>query len=181
MRSLQVYHPKVCALVLLLQDILDSVSPSTLVVVDFYKTACGACKYIMPGFVRLCKQWSSDNESDVEIDLAATTAGSSVKSSATSSISSIGMSSSEEEGSTTSSSSSGGSTEAGGSSSSSGGDGEEVVVFVKHNVYDDEEETVTDLGRQYVIKVRWGERGGGHAIEWKGPRLCYPNCWMMAG
>jgi hypothetical protein len=30
MQGLQVYHHKVCALVLLLQDVLDSVSPATL-------------------------------------------------------------------------------------------------------------------------------------------------------
>jgi len=34
---------------------LRSVSPSTLVVVDFYRTACGSCKYIQPGFAKLCK------------------------------------------------------------------------------------------------------------------------------
>jgi thiol-disulfide isomerase/thioredoxin len=28
---------------------------SALVVVDFFKTSCGACKYIQPGFVKLCK------------------------------------------------------------------------------------------------------------------------------
>jgi thiol-disulfide isomerase/thioredoxin len=32
-----------------------SLSPATLVVVDFYKTSCGACRYIAPGFVKLCK------------------------------------------------------------------------------------------------------------------------------
>ena len=132
---------------------------STLVVVDFYKTACGACKYIMPGFVRLCKQWGSDHESDVEIDLASTTIASSSSSSSsdgdgdsTSSISSIGMSSTEDEGSTA------GSTISSTMSSTTSSSSEEAVVFVKHNVYDDEEETVTDLGRQYVIKV--GGSGG---------------------
>lgn len=25
------------------------------VVVDFYKTACGSCRYIQPGFVKLCQ------------------------------------------------------------------------------------------------------------------------------
>ena len=25
------------------------------VVVDFYKTACGSCRYIQPGFVKLCR------------------------------------------------------------------------------------------------------------------------------
>jgi thiol-disulfide isomerase/thioredoxin len=34
---------------------LREAGPSTLVVVDFYKTSCGACRYIAPGFVKLCK------------------------------------------------------------------------------------------------------------------------------
>jgi len=25
------------------------------IVVDFYKTACGSCRYIQPGFVKLCQ------------------------------------------------------------------------------------------------------------------------------
>ena len=28
---------------------------SSLVVVDFFKTSCGSCKYIMPGYERICK------------------------------------------------------------------------------------------------------------------------------
>ena len=28
---------------------------SALVMVDFYKTSCGACKYLLPGFMKLCK------------------------------------------------------------------------------------------------------------------------------
>ena len=24
-------------------------------VVDFYKTSCGACKYLLPGFTKICK------------------------------------------------------------------------------------------------------------------------------
>jgi thiol:disulfide interchange protein len=32
-----------------LQSALDEAGPDALVVVDFYKTACGACKYIQPG------------------------------------------------------------------------------------------------------------------------------------
>ena len=28
---------------------------SALVVVDFFKTSCGSCKYILPGFIKLCK------------------------------------------------------------------------------------------------------------------------------
>lgn len=38
-----------------LDAILADVAPSTLVVVDYYKTACGACRYVAPGFVKLCK------------------------------------------------------------------------------------------------------------------------------
>lgn len=48
-----------------LQDVLTTVPPSTLVVADFYKTACGACRYIAPGFVRLCKA-SSAAEDETE-------------------------------------------------------------------------------------------------------------------
>lgn len=36
------------------REILDQENPNTLVVVDFYKTACGSCRYIQPGFVKLC-------------------------------------------------------------------------------------------------------------------------------
>lgn len=35
--------------------ILEHENPNTLVVVDFYKTACGSCRYIQPGFVKLCR------------------------------------------------------------------------------------------------------------------------------
>jgi len=35
---------------------LAAAGPTALVVVDFYKTACGACRYIAPGFVKLCKK-----------------------------------------------------------------------------------------------------------------------------
>ncbi|KAG9450988.1 hypothetical protein H6P81_010953 [Aristolochia fimbriata] len=36
----------------------------TLVVVDFYRTACGSCKYIEQGFAKLCKK-SGDQEAPV--------------------------------------------------------------------------------------------------------------------
>jgi thiol-disulfide isomerase/thioredoxin len=32
-----------------MQAALAEAGPDALVVVDFYKTACGACKYIQPG------------------------------------------------------------------------------------------------------------------------------------
>lgn len=32
-----------------MQSALAEAGPDALVVVDFYKTACGACKYIQPG------------------------------------------------------------------------------------------------------------------------------------
>jgi thiol-disulfide isomerase/thioredoxin len=32
-----------------MQSALTEAGPDALVVVDFYKTACGACKYIQPG------------------------------------------------------------------------------------------------------------------------------------
>ena len=35
---------------------------SALVVVDFYKTSCGACKYMMNGYFKLCKATYSVNE-----------------------------------------------------------------------------------------------------------------------
>ena len=52
---------------------LAAAPPGALVVVDFYKTACGACRYVAPGFVKLCKQAGrvggggdgSGNEADV--------------------------------------------------------------------------------------------------------------------
>lgn len=46
-----------------LQSIVSSAEPHVLVVVDFYKTSCGACKYIAPGFVKLCKATESDTPS----------------------------------------------------------------------------------------------------------------------
>ncbi|XP_076904581.1 thioredoxin-like 4, chloroplastic [Bidens hawaiensis] len=39
-------------------------SDNTLVVVDFYRTACGSCKYIEQGFAKLCKG-SGDEEAAV--------------------------------------------------------------------------------------------------------------------
>eukprot|EP00884_Botryococcus_braunii_P011798 jgi/Botrbrau1/20619/Bobra.113_1s0044.2 len=38
-----------------LQQQLSGAPPGTLVVVDFYKTGCGSCRYILPGFVKICK------------------------------------------------------------------------------------------------------------------------------
>ena len=35
---------------------LAAAGPTALVVCDYYKTACGACRYIAPGFVKLCKK-----------------------------------------------------------------------------------------------------------------------------
>eukprot|EP00898_Chlorokybus_atmophyticus_P000017 jgi/Chlat1/1015/Chrsp109S01444 len=37
-----------------------------LVVVDFYNSSCGACKYIAPQFVKLCKQTGGGGESDID-------------------------------------------------------------------------------------------------------------------
>jgi hypothetical protein len=34
---------------------LEAAGESTLVVLDCYKTACGSCRYIQPGFVKLCR------------------------------------------------------------------------------------------------------------------------------
>ena len=34
---------------------LAAAGPAALVVVDFNKPSCGACRYIAPGFVKLCK------------------------------------------------------------------------------------------------------------------------------
>lgn len=78
-----------------MQAALAEAGPNALVVVDFYKTACGACKYIQPGFVKLCK------------------------------------------------------------AAAKGRDGVEdapPIVFLKHNVYDDEEEEVTDLAKKYNVR-----------------------------
>ncbi len=39
-----------------LQNILQHAKhTNTLVVVDFYRTACGSCRYIEKGFIKLCK------------------------------------------------------------------------------------------------------------------------------
>jgi len=59
------------------------------VVLDLYKTSCGACKYIQPGFLKLCKAAKSEQR---------------------------------------------------------------AVVFVKHNVYDDEVEEMTDLAKSLQIR-----------------------------
>lgn len=71
-----------------LHDIVDHADG--LVVVDFYKTACGACKYIAGGFAKICKASDSSDHPG--------------------------------------------------------------VVFVKHNVYDDEEEELTGLAKEFNIK-----------------------------
>ena len=41
------------------QKLVEQAHPKSLVVVDYYRTACGACKYILPGFVKLCKRSGS--------------------------------------------------------------------------------------------------------------------------
>ena len=38
------------------KKLAEEAHPNSLVVVDFYRTACGSCKYILPGFVKLCKR-----------------------------------------------------------------------------------------------------------------------------
>ncbi|MCO5605827.1 hypothetical protein L7F22_060011 [Adiantum nelumboides] len=44
-----------------LAEILETAKESNaLVVVDFYKTACGSCKYIEQGFIKLCKGAGDD-------------------------------------------------------------------------------------------------------------------------
>ncbi|EOA37111.1 hypothetical protein CARUB_v10010324mg [Capsella rubella] len=48
----------------LLRVLEKSKETNTLVVVDFYRTACGSCKYIEQGFSKLCKQ-SGDQEAPV--------------------------------------------------------------------------------------------------------------------
>ncbi|GAQ92843.1 hypothetical protein KFL_011640010 [Klebsormidium nitens] len=45
-----------------LQHHLDEAGPNSLVVVDFFRTACGSCKYIEKGFMKLCKGESKDEE-----------------------------------------------------------------------------------------------------------------------
>lgn len=87
-------HPEVAVLFCGLQAIFKEAGPTALVVVDFYKTACGACKYIMPGFIKLCKASATGHSS-----------------------------------------------------------GEPPVVFVKHNVYDEDEGSVTALAKKYNIRV----------------------------
>eukprot|EP01023_Acetabularia_acetabulum_P036371 TRINITY_DN34359_c0_g1_i1.p2 TRINITY_DN34359_c0_g1~~TRINITY_DN34359_c0_g1_i1.p2 ORF type:complete len:200 (+),score=29.82 TRINITY_DN34359_c0_g1_i1:189-788(+) len=70
---------------------VQGAAPETLVVCDFFKSSCGACKYIQPGFVKICKS----------VEAADTPA----------------------------------------------------VQFIKHNVFDDEEEELTDLARKLKIKM----------------------------
>lgn len=41
------------------KKLAEDAHPKSLVVVDFYRTACGSCKYILPGFVKLCKRSGS--------------------------------------------------------------------------------------------------------------------------
>lgn len=36
-----------------------------MVVLDLYKTSCGACKYLMPGFLNLCKDIYSEDKPNV--------------------------------------------------------------------------------------------------------------------
>ncbi|VYS45330.1 unnamed protein product [Arabidopsis thaliana] len=48
----------------LLSVLEKSKETNSLVVVDFYRTACGSCKYIEQGFSKLCKQ-SGDQEAPV--------------------------------------------------------------------------------------------------------------------
>ncbi|CAL9214088.1 unnamed protein product [Arabidopsis halleri] len=48
----------------LLRVLEKSKETNSLVVVDFYRTACGSCKYIEQGFSKLCKQ-SGDQEAPV--------------------------------------------------------------------------------------------------------------------
>jgi thioredoxin-like negative regulator of GroEL len=53
---LQVYTPEE------FQQALEAAGPSTLVVVDFFKTACGACKFIYPGFVKMCRESTTQQQ-----------------------------------------------------------------------------------------------------------------------
>eukprot|EP00878_Enallax_costatus_P009146 GHUV01009560.1.p1 GENE.GHUV01009560.1~~GHUV01009560.1.p1 ORF type:complete len:233 (+),score=63.30 GHUV01009560.1:599-1297(+) len=75
-----------------LQQALDDAGQSTLVVVNFFKTACGACKFIYPGFVKLCK------------------------------------------------------------ASAAGQTSNPPVVFLKHNVFDDDQDEVTELCKKYNVR-----------------------------
>ncbi|KAK9805662.1 hypothetical protein WJX72_010705 [[Myrmecia] bisecta] len=43
-------------------DAIQNASTETLVVIDFYRTACGSCKYIQPGFLKLCKGSTEKHE-----------------------------------------------------------------------------------------------------------------------
>jgi len=64
------------------EEVLSSTPKETLVVVDFYKTACGSCRYIQPGFVKLCHNLEEEHapvvflkhnvidEADQETDLS---------------------------------------------------------------------------------------------------------------
>lgn len=45
-----------------LDAVLNSAHPNTLIVIDFYKTACGACRFIEPGFVKLCRASQSQSQ-----------------------------------------------------------------------------------------------------------------------
>lgn len=48
-----------------LEEILETTKKTgSLVVVDFYRTACGSCKYIEQGFIKLCKG-AGDKEASV--------------------------------------------------------------------------------------------------------------------
>ncbi|KAK9835317.1 hypothetical protein WJX81_001522 [Elliptochloris bilobata] len=42
------------------REVLESAPAHTLLVVDFYKTSCGACRYIQAGFVKLCRASTED-------------------------------------------------------------------------------------------------------------------------
>lgn len=47
-----------------LEEILESTKKTgSLVVVDFYRTACGSCKYIEQGFIKLCKEAGDEDAS----------------------------------------------------------------------------------------------------------------------
>lgn len=45
-----------------LDGAISRADPKTLVVVDFYRTACGSCKYISAGFMKLCKGSHDEHE-----------------------------------------------------------------------------------------------------------------------
>jgi hypothetical protein len=50
------------------QQALQAAGPRTLVVVDFFKSACGACKFIYPGFVKMCRDSTSQQQQQQEED-----------------------------------------------------------------------------------------------------------------